>query len=103
MGAIFRVPFIYVDNFLETLSELKEQHVNIYAAHLEGACDYDRVSFDKKTAVLIGNEANGLSDQSAEIATRCIKIPMEGNVESLNAGIAAAILMYEVYRQKRSK
>lgn len=101
MGAIYRVPFIYSENFLDTLADLKKKQVSIYAAHLEGACDYDAISYEKKTAILIGNEANGLSDESAAIASRCIKIPMEGNVESLNAGVAAAILMYEVYRQKR--
>lgn len=103
MGAIFRVPFFYSEDFIETLADLKKQQVNIYAAHLEGACDYDSISYGSKTAIMIGNEANGLSSQSAESANQCIKIPMEGNVESLNAGIAAAILMYEVYRQKRCK
>ena len=101
MGAIYRVPFIYAENFIDTLAELKKHHVSIYAAHLDGACDYDTISYENKIAILIGNEANGLSEESAAISSRCIKIPMEGNVESLNAGVAAAILMYEVYRQNR--
>ena len=50
---------------------------------------------------LIGNEGNGLKDETADLADCYIKIPMEGSVESLNAAIAATILMYETYRQKR--
>ena len=102
MGAIYRVPFFYSDDFYKTITDLKEQNVSVYAAHLEGACFYDTIAYEEKTAIMIGNEANGLSNESAALSTRCIKIPMEGKVESLNAGIAAAILMYEVYRQLKN-
>lgn len=99
MGAIYRVPFIYVDNFIETLTQIKESSVVIFAAHLAGAVRYDTVDYGQKSAVMIGNEANGLSVEASALATKCIKIPMEGSVESLNAAIAAAILMYEVYKK----
>ena len=49
---------------------------------------------------MIGNEANGLSDELADLATDYIRIPMSGQVESLNAGVAAALLMYEAKRQR---
>lgn len=103
MGAIYRVPFFYAEDFVSTLTEMRKAGIGIYAAHLNGACDYDNVSYGEKTAIMIGNEANGLSEESAENSTQCIKIPMEGSVESLNAGVAAAVLMYEVYRQLRMK
>lgn len=99
MGAIYRVPFIYSDNFIETLSQIKEGGVPIYAAHLTGAVRYDKVDYGRKSAIMIGNEANGLTTEASALATRCIKIPMEGSVESLNAAIAAAVLMYEVYKK----
>lgn len=102
MGAIFRVPFIYAEDFLESIKKIKEKGVSIYAAHLSGAVWYDRVSYLGKTAILIGNEANGLSDQATALSDQRIKIPMEGQVESLNAAIAAAVLMYESYRQIRN-
>ena len=63
---------------------------------------YRRFSYEKKTAFLIGNEGNGLKEITAKLATSYLKIPMEGNVESLNAAVASSVLMYEAYRQKRS-
>ena len=63
----------------------------------------DEEVYPEKTAIIIGNEANGITNEAAKEANRLIKIPMEGKVESLNAGVAAAILMYEVYRQKRNR
>ncbi len=103
MGAIFRVPFFYAEDFYECLSQVKQEGIEIYAAHLQGAVWYDKVSYQGKSAILIGNEANGLSDKAALCSTQRIKIPMEGNVESLNAAIAAAVLMYESYRQIRNQ
>lgn len=99
MGAIYRVPFLYCDKFVRILSLIKEKGVAIFAAHLAGAVRYDIVDYGRKSAIMIGNEANGLSSEATALANGCIKIPMEGNVESLNAAIAAAILMYEVYKK----
>lgn len=101
MGAIYRMPIVYVEDFYATLEKLKSLGIHIYAAHLQGATDYDRIKYNEKMAILIGNEAKGLSDWAAEIANYRVKIPMEGEVESLNAAIAGGILMYEVYRQGR--
>ena len=99
MGSLFRVPFVYVDNFAQTLQQAKEQGITLYAAHLQGKKDYDKEQWNKKSGILIGNEANGLSTQAAELADVKIKIPMCGKLESLNASVAAGILMYELLRQ----
>lgn len=99
MGAIYRVPFLYSDDLIKTLSYIKDSGVSIFAAHLAGAVRYDLVDYGEKSAIMIGNEANGLSKEATAQATGCIKIPMEGSVESLNAAIAAAVLMYEVYKK----
>lgn len=103
MGAIYRVPFFYVDNFLETLAYLKEHDITIYAAHLQSDYHYDEVTYEDRCAIMIGNEANGLSDDSSKCSSKYIKIPMMGKVESLNAAVATSILMYEIYRQRRLK
>lgn len=95
MGSIFRVPFCIVDDLPKAVEELKAAGVTAYAAHLKGEA-YNKEAFPDKTALLIGNEANGLSDEVASKADRLIKIPMQGKVESLNAAIATAILMYQV-------
>lgn len=101
MGAIYRLPFMYVENLDETIKTYVQEGYRVYAAHLEGTRDYSEVEYIGKTGIIIGNEANGISEEVKNSATTLIKIPMEGQVESLNAAIAAAILMYEVHRQKR--
>ncbi len=101
MGAIFRVPFIYSDDLSITIRKLKECNINTYAAHLTDSVDYIRPSYKEGTAILIGNEGNGLSVNISSAADYYIKIPMQGKLESLNASVAAALLMYEVYRQRR--
>ena len=94
MGSIFRVPFVYSENLMADIKLLKDSGVSIYAAHLKGDNNYKDEKFAKRSAVLIGNEGNGLSDEITEQADKLLKIPMKGEVESLNAAIAAALLMY---------
>lgn len=100
MGSIYRVPFIYVEDIKAVIMELKSKKVSVYAAHLKGECYHDEVEYGD-TAFLIGNEGNGLKDETAALADTYIKIPMKGQLESLNAAVASAILMYEFNRQNR--
>lgn len=99
MGGIFRVPFIYVDNLPETLDRLKNDGVSVYAAYLRDGEDFNKVRYAKRAAVMIGNEGNGLSDEAVAHAAQNVFIPMQGEVESLNAGVAAALLMYRLQNQ----
>lgn len=101
MGSIYRVPFVYTDDLRDMLGQMKEKGVNIYAAHLKGKKYYDECDYSSPTAFLIGNEGNGLTDETAALADTYIKIPMEGKLESLNAAVAAALLMYEGARWRR--
>lgn len=103
MGSIYRVPFYMAPDFYETLGQVKQHGITIFAAHLMGIPYDTEGSFRGRCAFLIGNEANGLSDRAAGIADTRIKIPMAGKVESLNAAVAAAILMYEAARQKKTE
>ena len=84
----------------EVMDRLHEKGVHTYAAHLKGEVFYDSFSFKEPTAFLIGNEGNGLTKELADKAESYLKIPMEGQVESLNAAIATALLMYETHRQR---
>ncbi len=102
MGSIFRVPHLIVQDLAGTIKELEEKHgVSVYAAHLKGYRFYDELDFTGPTAFMIGNEGNGLTDEIAELATSYLKIPMEGQLESLNASVAASLLMYETHRQRK--
>ena len=100
MGSVYRVPFLYVDDLGEVIQKLYKKGVHTYAAHLQGSNYYDAFPFREPTAFLIGNEGNGLSKELADMAESYLKIPMEGQVESLNAAVAAALLMYETHRQR---
>ncbi len=102
MGSIYRVPFYQAPDFHETIAAIKKQGIIVYAAHLMGIPYDTDGGFRGRCAFLIGNEANGLSEQAAGLADTLIKIPMAGKVESLNAAVAAAILMYEAARQRRN-
>ncbi len=103
MGSIYRVPYYESCDFIDILSKLKSRGFSLFAAHLSGLSYDTRGSFIGKCGLLIGNEAAGLSDEATAMADKLIKIPMEGKVESLNAAVAAAILMYEAARQRRTK
>lgn len=102
MGSVYRMPFLYTQDIREMMKTLQNQGVSIYAAHLGGKQYYDEYDYRKHTAFLIGNEGNGLREDTAKCADAYLKIPMEGSVESLNAAVASSVLMYEAYRQRRS-
>ena len=103
MGAVFRMPFLYVEDLPEKIKELQKKSIKTYAAHLRGENAYDEEDYTTGCAFLIGNEGNGLRDEVADCADCLIRIPMEGEAESLNAAVAAAVLMFEAGRQRRKK
>lgn len=96
MGSIFRLPFAYAEDLKETIRELKNQGISFYATHLKGEKSYKDIKYSDMSAILVGNEARGLSDEVADLADTYVLIPMQGKVESLNAAVAAALMMYEV-------
>lgn len=101
MGSVYRVPVMYVEDLVQLIKTFREKGILSYAAHLEGKNSYDKENYQSGTAILIGNEGNGLRDEVAQQADVRVLIPMKGQVESLNAAIAASIMMFEVFRQRR--
>lgn len=101
MGSIYRIPFLYVEDVVSLRERFQTENIRTYAAHLKGKNFYDGEDYQGGTAFFIGNEGNGLSEQAASTADCLIRIPMCGKVESLNAAMAAGILMYEAARQRR--
>ena len=107
MGALFRVPTVVTEDLIRAAGDLKSgmytdgKAVHIYAARLDGAADYASVDYREPAAIMIGNEAHGLSHELSEQADRNIIIPMCGTTESLNAAIAAAVISFEAARQRR--
>ena len=103
MSAIYRMPFLYVQDFVSRIGALGKEGVDVYAAHLEADRPYDAFSYTGACAFLIGNEGNGLTKEAAAAASHKLLIPMQGRIESLNAAMAAGILMYEAARQRRTQ
>ena len=95
MGSLYRVPFLYVDDMAAAISALQKGQIKVYAAHLQGEKYFHEFTYKEGAAFLIGNEGNGLKKETADLADCYLKIPMEGQLESLNASVAAALLMYQ--------
>ncbi len=101
MGSIFRMPYSYVEDVPETLRALEKNGIHTYAAYLEGGENYENGDFRPGSAFVIGNEGNGLRRDTLAAVKHYVKIPMYGKVESLNAAMAATVLMFEAARQRR--
>ncbi len=101
MGAVFRMPYWYVDSLPEIIRQIRNGGCQVYATAMEGSVVYDEPDYTEGAAVVVGNEANGISDAVFWERPVNIRIPMEGNVESLNAAVSAAVIMYEINRQNR--
>jgi len=100
MGSIFKIPIVQNIDLDEIANLLHKNEIKLYAAHLKGNKNHYQADYTSGCAFLLGNEARGLSDYAASLCDELIKIPMPGGAESLNASVAAAILMYEAVRQK---
>lgn len=98
MGVHLRLPILADVTWADIQTHL--QGLAIYAAVQDSSTNYDQVDWRKPSAIVIGNEANGVS---ADIVTDCqpITIPMQNHVESLNAAIAGSVLLFEAARQRR--
>jgi len=102
MGSIFRVPFFRTEDLPGTIKTVKQAGIRVIAAHLNGSVSYTEEDYLSPTAFMIGNEAAGLKAETADLADTRVRIPMLGEVESLNAAVAASVLMFELARQRRN-
>ncbi|WP_427340415.1 23S rRNA (guanosine(2251)-2'-O)-methyltransferase RlmB [Caloranaerobacter sp. DY30410] len=99
-GAIEYLPVAKVSNIVYTMEKLKEKGVWICAADMDGESNYYEKDLKGPLAIVIGSEGEGISRLVKERCDFLVKIPMKGNVTSLNASVAASILIYEVLRQR---
>lgn len=102
MGAIFRIKIIEVENLAQAIKEMRKHHFKLMVTSLQTKNSIYDIDFNKKI-IVIGNEANGVSKEIQDMADEKAKIPMLGRTESLNASVAAGVVMYEYVRQKLSK
>jgi TrmH family RNA methyltransferase len=96
VGAIYSLPFVKDIELNELTESLQEQNISIYASDLNTDSYYNEISYKKPLALVIGNEARGIRPEMLELADQKIKIPLKGNIESLNAGVAAGVIMFKI-------
>ena len=101
-GALEYMKVARVTNIPNTIDELKEQGIWVFGADMDGE-DYEKVDFDLPVAIVIGNEGKGIGNLTAKKCDRIVSLPMMGKINSLNASVAAGILMYEAVRKRRKK
>ena len=99
-GALEYVPVARVTNIASTIDMLKERGVWVFGADMDGE-DYTKTDFDVPCAIVIGNEGKGIGTLTAKKCDKIISLPMLGKINSLNASVAAGILMYEAVRKRR--
>lgn len=100
MGSLFRIPIYFCDEdeFLKTAAEY-----SLVSTVLDGSVDLFDTEFPEKVAVVVGNEAHGISPRVASASDVRVRIPMCGGAESLNASVAGSVVLYEIYRQSQKR
>ncbi len=98
MGSIFRLGFSFPASLPDALMCLKTEGYSVLSSQLDGDPFYERKGVSSSFILIIGNEGNGISDDVRKIATHRLRLPMRGGAESLNAAVAAGIMMYDLTR-----
>ena len=99
-GALHKIPVCRVKSLSKTIKYLQESGIQIVAATEKASEYYYKVDFSIPTAVLMGSEDSGVSNEYLRVADQLVKIPILGDIESLNVSVAASILMYEAVKQR---
>lgn len=99
-GALEYMPVARVTNIASTIDELKSRGIWVFGADMDGE-DYTKTDFDIPCAIVIGNEGSGIGALTAKKCDKIISLPMFGKINSLNASVAAGVLMYEAVRKRR--
>ena len=102
-GALNNIKIVEVNNLVNAMEKLQDNGFWIYGTDMENSEVYTDVKYDEKTALVIGAEGNGIGRLVREKCDFVVNIPMTGKINSLNASVAAAIVIYEVVRQRRIK
>jgi len=102
LGTLFTMPVCSTTGD-EALAWLRARGVQIVAARVDGDVPYTRIDYRRPTAVVLGNEAEGLSDLCRAPDVTAVQLPMLGAADSLNVSAAAAVLFYEALRQRQAK
>lgn len=100
-GAIYNIPIIKVPNLTNTIEKLKKEGYWIVGTDMKGE-NYSKLKYDMPTCLVIGNEGKGMSQIIKKNCDYLVSIPMEGQIDSLNASVSCGIILSEIKRQRRS-
>ena len=103
MGSAFRLPIWTETNYEDVLGWCAGRRIGTVCADVEGSTLYTEIDWTGPRALIMGPESTGLTPEEVSAASAVVKIPMHGQVESLNVGVAASILLYEAARQRGAK
>ena len=98
MGSVFRMGIRVTEDLPGELTRLKQAGFSVLSSQLDGTPFYEREPVEERFCLVIGSEGNGVTPQVQQLATHRVKLPMRGGAESLNAAVAAGIMMYELMR-----
>ena len=98
MGSIFRMGFSFPPSLPEALRHCREEGFSVISSQLDGDPFYERTDVSPSFVLVVGNEGNGISEAVRAESTHHLKLPMRGGAESLNAAVAAGIMMYDLTR-----
>ncbi len=103
MGAITRLPVVAKADVEEAIIKMRDAGISVFVGDLKAEQWHFEADYTGGTCFLMGNEGSGISDKAARLANKRIRIPMPGNAESLNVGIATGVLLFEAVRQRMIK
>ena len=103
MGSAFRLPIWHRASYQEVLAWCAEQRIKTVCTDVRAAKLHTEIDWKGPIALILGSESLGLAAEQVKMASAEVKIPMHGSVESLNVGVAAAVILYEAARQRMSK
>lgn len=100
-GAVLRIPVCKSVNTKTTLNFLRQSGIKLYSASEKASKIYTQTDMTEPLCIIMGSENKGVSSQSLKMSDELIKIPMKGEIESLNVSVAAGVIIYEVIRQRQ--
>ena len=101
MGSVFRMGIRVTDDLPGLLANMVQEGASVLSSQLDGEPFYQRSPLNERFVLVIGSEGNGVTDEVKAVATHKVKLPMRGGAESLNAAVAAGIMMYELTRDMK--
>ena len=102
-GALERVPVARVTNLVQLIEQLKQRNIWVVGAAADGSSDYTEWDWTVASALFLGSEGSGLHRLVRERCDALVRIPVHGQIESLNVSVAAGVILYEALRQRAAK